>query len=425
MKKCLIIFALLLTSKLWAISLKDYAPYEFEVFFTNPVCDTYLYDTSVISNDGTVLFSKPKNVYCKSSDFDQNILRDSSPLFQILKVINDKDVSELFLTYLSYSEDKVTQALCDAIQNRQVKVSFIIDSNSETRSSARKELDVLKSCGAQTYFRGNLKGIGYAHNKLILAKYKSDINKRKIVFSSGNMSAGTILHHENWSFVTTNKNSYFSQTHDCLEKAMIDHADSKKEFKNYLKTCRLEISSEEESDIKTFFVPSDGDLAMKKIQEEFLHASEVNVAVHRFTHPDLINSMKEASENGKNVRFISDDDIYWAGVRGKTTGSNMKMEFYNVMKLVNSKVRVRYMETNQNSKLLHHNKFIVFNKNDGSSSVFTGAGNFTKAAFSKNMENYYFITIPEVAEKYKKQYEYMFNELATTWEKMPSEYVNP
>ena len=54
-----------------------------------------------------------------------------------------------------------------------------------------------------------------------------------------------------------------------------------------------------------------------------------------------------------------------------------------------------------------------------------GAGNFTEAAFSDNFENYYFITIPEVLEKFKKQYEYMWTKLATPEGKLPSKLTRP
>jgi hypothetical protein len=62
---------------------------------------------------------------------------------------------------------------------------------------------------------------------------------------------------------------------------------------------------------------------------------------------------------------------------------------------------------------------------NGAVAVHTGAGNFTKAAFTKNFENYYFITIPEVVAKFKKQYNHMFNNLATPYAKLPTTYSNP
>lgn len=120
-----------------------------------------------------------------------------------------------------------------------------------------------------------------------------------------------------------------------------------------------------------------------------------------------------------------DDDMYWAGQLNRQVGSNTPDEYENLLRLTNAGVAVRYMETNQNQKLLSHNKYAIFQFPDGKGAVFTGAGNFTRAAFTNNFENYYFITLPQVVEAYRQQYEYYFNTLATPHEKLPSRYVNP
>ena len=70
-------------------------------------------------------------------------------------------------------------------------------------------------------------------------------------------------------------------------------------------------------------------------------------------------------------------------------------------------------------------KYIIFNFADGSGAVHAGAGNFTVAAFTKNFENYYFIKVPEIVSKFRTQYDYMYNELATGYNKLPKTYSNP
>ena len=62
--------------------------------------------------------------------------------------------------------------------------------------------------------------------------------------------------------------------------------------------------------------------------------------------------------------------------------------------------------------------------------VFCGAGNFTKAAFmmsgsTTNLENYYYITIPEVVEAFKAQYDYKWNKLATKYSDLPTKDIEP
>lgn len=405
--KFLTIFIVYIAINAHALKLQDTDHYEYDVFFTNPVCKKYQYDEAVYSINGRLLDSKPKNVYCKQGDFSRNANRETSPHFNLIKLIEDEKVDEMFLSFLSFSNSAVAKSLCKAIEKRNLKVTFIIDSKNRERDGADRNLNLIANCRAQnlstgtrinvpnTYFRGNQGGLGYAHNKVILAKYK-DSKKVKIVFASANMSSGTILHHENWHFVTTNEDTYFYQAHVCLQNGMLQ-TKSRSEYKSFIKNCRSKIEFEKEKDIDFFIVPTDGKEATNKILTNLKTAKSIDMAAHRFTHTDLVRGLEREGKR-KRVRFIADDDIYWSGILGETVGSNMVFEYRNVIRLVKGKVEVKYMETNQNSRLLHHNKYIIFNYSDGTGAVHAGAGNFTKAAFSKNFENFYFIKIPSVVE---------------------------
>jgi len=430
-----IVFLLFSSVYAFSATLQDTEFFNYDVFFTNPVCEEYKYDEAVYSIRGKLLDSKPKNVYCKRGDFELNAKRESSPHFNIKKLIDDKNVNELFLTFLSFSNSDIADSVCEAIK-RNTKVTFIIDSKNKTRPGSTRRLDEVSDCTPEnvpagttvnkpkTLFRGNTGGLGYAHNKLIIANFK-DSKKVTLVYGSANMSSGTILHHENWHFVTTSTETYFYEAHLCLRDGMLNAADSKSQYKKFISKCRNEIKYPKESDIDFFIVPSDGKEALAKILKFFKSADSIDMAAHRFTHTTIINAMREASENKKKVRLMTDDDIYWTGVLDENIGSNMFFEYNNVIKVVKSGVEVMYVQSNQNSKLLHHNKYIIFNDKDGVSAVHAGAGNFTKAAFSKNFENFYFIQIPSVIEKFKKQYQYALKNLATKYEDMPVQYVMP
>jgi hypothetical protein len=419
-----LLFALFFSLNAFAVKLKDYDFYNYKVLFTNPVCKQYKYDTQVKAIDGTLLIAKPKNAYCKKGDYKRNLGRADSPHTHIIDLINNPENKEIFFTFLSFSDDLVREAICENIQSRGLKVSFIIDSKNKTRASGRKELDHIKKCGAQTYFRGNSGGFGFAHNKIILTNPNLNQKKINIVFSSANMSSGTILHHENWHFVTTSKESFFAQKHLCLMKGMLDY-EKKSEFLKFMKSCVALIHSPEEEDIKTYFVPGEGNEAMKNIVMKAKSSQSLDSAAHRVFHPEYINALVNKAKEGRSVRLILDDDLYWAKKLNRTVGVSNQFEASRLSKLYQNKVEVRYMESNQNSHLLHHNKFIIFGFENGSSGVHTGAGNFTKAAFTKNFENYYYITIPEVTKAFHQQYDYMWNKLVTPYSKLPSEYIMP
>lgn len=456
---------LLVSGLAQAKSIKDYDYYNYDVFFTNPECEAYEYDETVYSNAGDALRAKPENVYCKRGDKAPNQRRKSSPHYNLKKLIADKDVNEMFLTYLSFSNSDIADALCEAIEERNLKVTFIIDKGSRSDAGKRRNLDKVAACRAKnvpesemniprTEFRGQVGGLGYAHNKIIIAKYGSQPKKTTLVYSSGNMSSGTVLHHENWHFLTTSTESHIAQVHECIKVGMLDHSKSIRasrranrramkaidNFTNYMTECRAKIETPEEDDIKTYVVPSDGDEAMANIVDKMKKAEKVDVAVHRFTHKDLINAMSSAARAGKQVRLVADDDIYWVGenaprANGRITcrgsqnvGANMCNEYFNMRRVERAGVDVKFMQTNHNVFLLHHNKYVIFDFADDSGmpdGIHCGAGNFTKAAFTKNFENYYYITIPEVVEKFKTQYNYKYNELATSEENLPNEMEMP
>jgi phosphatidylserine/phosphatidylglycerophosphate/cardiolipin synthase-like enzyme len=287
------------------------------------------------------------------------------------------------------------------------------------------------------------KGINWSHTKVFMVN-PTDKEKITLAFSSANMSSGTTMHHENWHFVTASTESHFMQMHLCLKEAEFNYADSRKDFISYMSSCRKKIKLSEEDDIKTFFVPGEGEQAIAMFVKAIEKSENVDIAAHRYTLKPLIAALKTAKSKKTNVRMVFDDDLYLVGERRLARGlrvPNMGMEYGNLKKTIGrvdsilekDYAEARYMQTNHYEHTIHHNKYIIMdNKKDKSmkAAVFCGAGNFTKAAFSKkggstNLENYYYITIPEVVEAFQKQYDYKWNNLATAYEDMPLVDLKP
>lgn len=425
-----------------AVSLKDYSPYKYEVLFTNPVCKTYYYDEYVVSNSGEELGSKTKNAYCKSSDSSKSRARKNSPHRRLKDWIKDKNTKEIFLSYLSFSNGDIKKELCNAIRYRNVKVTFVIDKRNEEDSSRMATLRSLEKCRPQNvpndeanypevYTSGHQGGAKYAHNKVIIVNPDSK-GAMKIGFSSGNMSSGTTTHHENWHFVTTSAESYFAQAHLCLMEGILNHDSSKREFTRFIAKCKSKIQAEEERDIKTFFVPGEGDKALSTIKRAIKRSKKIDMAAHRFSYTSLINAVKAQLKTKKTqVRLVVDDDIYWSGVYKRGMGRNSLTELGKVRSLERSGMKTKYIETYANdvfeptSMQLQHNKFLVFTFSGNKGAVFTGAGNLTGAAFSVNYENFYYITLPDVFKAYQKQYSHFWNNLADSASDMPTELVLP
>ena len=404
---------------------------EYEVLFTNPVCKEYGYDGEVVSNGGKTLTAKPRDVFCSQADSAASAARPESPQNKLISWIKDPSTTEIFFTYLSFSNSTVTKELCKAITERDVKVTFVLDSDSD-----RAKADQLLACKPESgdpdraprfEMRGHEGGIGYAHNKLFLINPGSETIK--LAFSSGNMSSGVVLHHENWHFITLAAKTYFAQAHLCMMEAELDHHSSKSEYKSFIEECKAAISAKEESDIKTFFAPAEGSRASQRLMDAVKKAKSIDIAAHRFSYSTLIKGLESRLEGSKPpaMRIITDDDTYWAG-HGEAVGDNQSFEFDNVERLTDAGAEAKWMETNHGEHLLHHNKFLILNMPSGSSqksAVFGGAGNLTGTAFNENWENFYWISIPSVVKKFRDQYDHMWNDLATSTEDLPSENVLP
>lgn len=408
--------------------LADYDPFAYEVKFTNPECALYEYRRPVMSVAGDRLTAKPRHAYCKTSDAAASGDRPSSPQYKLTEWIRDPATQEIFFAYLSFSNNKIRDELCRAIEERDVKVRFVLDRGTQLED-ANELLKCVPLSGRperkpELFLRGQSGNLGFAHNKVFLVN-PQDKNRLGIAFSSGNLSAGTVLHHENWHFITTAPASYFAQTHLCLMRGMLEAGEARGQYSNFVRSCRNAIAAPEEEDIKVFLVPGEGGAASRLLQEAVKRSDGVFIAAHRFSYGKLLRALKERLQNEYPVdmRVLVDDDIYWAG-RGEPTGANTRPEFENVDGLRQAGAYIRYMETNHGISQFHHNKFILF-RGERFSGLFTGAGNLTTAAFESNFENFYFITIPQVLEEFDRQYDHLWDGLATKPQNMPRENVLP
>lgn len=418
--------------------------FEYDVRFTNPECRTYRYQRGIENRAGDkILREKPRNVYCSSRDRRASENRRESPTTKLLNWIEDPNTEEIFMAFLSFSNGTVADALCKAVKERGVKIRVVLDEGAASvlvdEDTGRPILDrsgrrqypklermlQVKRCAEEAgnenlveyVLRGRSGGIRYAHNKIIFINPSDRRAPAKIAYGSANMSSGLVLHHENWNFVTIPKRSFFAQRHLCVLDGMWNDSTSgsTKSFARHIKGCTQKISGSEEEEIKTFFVPGEGEAAQNLVIDKIRNAKRVSVAAHRFSNGKIIDALKaKLRKDRRSVRLITDDDTFWAGKSGRQVGGLGPSDYRRVESLEREGLQVRFMETNHHSgRLLHHNKFMVFEFDNGTYEVYTGAGNWTSAAYRINYENFYHVTLASVAKKFADQYEYMWNELAT------------
>jgi hypothetical protein len=432
--------------------LSQYTPHKYEILFTDPVCGVYEYkkDANVVSQSGKKLKQKPENVYCKNLyDLKRSGDQLTSPQNKLVSWINDSSVTEIFFTYLSFSNRAVKNALCEAAK-RGVKIQFVLDS---AESNDQTRADELIACNPNTVekrLRGGNMGqdlakqdkIGLAHNKFFIMNPNTP-GEFKVVFSSGNMTSGPVIHHENWNFVTTNSQSQFAQAHLCAMKAEWNDktGGSRAAYIEAIRSCRSQIKTPVEKDIKVFFVPGEGEYekgvtpAGIKTASDYMikgdgkfagieTAGKIWIGAHRFLYNKMLQALTKRMQSSKGkpeMRIVADDDTYYVG-KGQVGGDVMASEYFNIQKLVDRGAEAKYMETNVTERQLHHSKYLIFADKKGQfSSVFTGSANLTGAAFRTNWENSYFIAIPEVVQQFADHYVKMWDTMATRPDNLPKD----
>jgi hypothetical protein len=402
----------------------------------------------MLSEAGEDLEHKPRNVYCKREDAELSAARESSPEFRLLDWIRELDSGdEIFLAYLSYSNRVVGEELCQAAE-RGVDVTFVLDKFTDRAKE-------LRDCGGEILIRGHQGSVGFAHVKLIMinpdeAGPADDDDKHiRMSFSSGNMSSGTVLHHENWHFLEVARESYFVEAHRCLREALIDEAstDGKGAFRKAVNACRDEIEFDEEVDITPYFIPvrDDSKALTARMLADIASAGSVDIAAHRFSYRAMIDGLAERLEADPefSVRLVADDDLYWLNPlsgKGEEVGPNLFAEAGKVEQLEKAgedRFDVKYLQTHHGLHLLHHNKFLIFrDRPDLPDALLVGSANLTGTGFESNLENMYYVQIPEVVDAFARQYTRFYDGIrlpedeqepaaATAAEDMPVENILP
>lgn len=432
--------------------LADYSPHKYEILFTDPICGVYKYKKEMLSQSGKRLTQKPENVYCKNKyDLKRSSENPMSPQYRLIEWINDPATKEIFFTYLSFSNKAVRTALCDAAQKRDVKINFVIGDDPNTTDDDKSQViaDELVACSPkniQKKTRGMEGGLGYAHNKFFIIN-PSTLGEFKIVFSSGNMSSGPVIHHENWNFVTTNSQSYFAQSHLCAMNAEWSETSgrSREGYIKSIRKCRDGIKTPPEKDVRVFFVPGEGEPEKgvtrknRKTAVEYmlngdgkfpgiLNANKIWLGCHRFMYSKMVDALAKRmdSKYRPDLKIVADDDTFFEvnDPKYEGFGETMPVEFEKMKRLIAKGAQAKFMETNAEEHQLHHSKYLIFaDKSDKFTAVFTGSANLTGAGFNKNWENSYYITIPEVVQQFADHYVKMWDTMATSINDLPKEGI--
>lgn len=429
----------------------------YDVLFTDPECRRYSYVKETKSTGGYKLANKPKNVYCRNQyDLATSGNRPESPQYQLVELVKAKETRQIFMTYLSFRNKAVKRALCERLQSSDpIPVRLIMSSSEDTTVP-----DEIKDCNPKmfSYDTRGLEGdLGYAHNKIFMAlQTPIDISKTikgkldwmsqlargqriTIVFSSGNMTSGPVMHHENWHFITTDAGTHFAKMHMCVMQSEWDKSSghTRNGYMKAINDCRKTLVKEgnpQEQDIHAFFVPGEGQNQFENpslldngaegesasnhmvfgdgVYPGIRQADKIWIGAHRFFYSRMIRELKRRMNSSKppELRITVDDDTYYKYIDPSHAGDTHAQEWINIEDLVNHGGQVRLMETNEQEHQLHHSKYLIFFKGNKPSALLCGAANLTGAGFTKNWENIYYINIDHVVKAFADHYEKFWSE---------------
>lgn len=368
----------------------------FDVRFTNPQCKVYE--------------AKPQNAYCTRADLPRAQANPQGPYQKIIEVIKNKNNTHITLGTMTFSHKDVASALCQAIKNG-VGVTVIIDTGAEQATA-----EIVQKCGGELVKVGAAEGEDERgdlhHNKFILAQGESEST---LVFATGNFSnPGLTINHETWTTVTDTNDSALIQNHLCLIEALKNYTDDLARFRKDLNSCRQEAGPRNK--IESLFIPADSAKLVKLIEENIKSSTRVLMTSNRYSF-DRITKAFAASESADS-RAIFDDDLYWGGIQPTDEYVNEAVDAKKVEQLEKTPAKVRFTQTSFGAAQKMHNKFIVFDK-----MVIVGAANYTYAGMTANFENFYVIRDAKVVEKFKAQFEYLWN-VSTPRRQMPKDYVD-
>lgn len=473
---------------------------EIDVRFTNPECPSrpykgYIAPTVVTpeASGSGIRFSKPELVsstmvplrngtssrsgtregtYCFRQDSGATDSRPDSVFQKLKSLIDELEIGDrIQISTFSFSNRSVSSLLCDALA-RGAAVELVTGSESPLAESLESG-----RCGGNKALWIDASGDAgrLQHAKFILFRINGAA-KTTVSFQSANISSGVSLHHENWTFVEAQSDDPFVQKHVCqfdaLKTAHFNAAASSlSAFRDAYSACLSRITAASDLGIEPFFVPaltdgaSDGKRAMESLVSEISEADQVDVISHRLTNRRLVNTLVASLGQGKRVRIIMDDEVFWVGnsaiprdaagqplfttnngfpllwddsgltvydhygtvarlVRRCEHGASFFPNEYEILqRLVRAGAELRYIEANHRDQLFQHNKFLVMSRSGKAFSVFTGAGNLSQAAFTRNGENFYLMKASDAVRPFALQFDRMWNTMATASEDLPITWV--
>lgn len=391
----------------------------------------------------------PSGAWCAPDDRESAAIKSGIEA-QLMQWIKNPKTKSITMAYFSFSNSRIKAALCEAANTRGVNIRLYLHNQN---MSTVEDLQTCAPENLKVIARGTEFGFGYLqHAKMFFvseystpaplslmtdAAEKAALSKTGVHFisSSANLSTyGTSLHFENWIMFTTSYDNRLAQENLCYLHALENSStgqggDERLKFATVNKQCLDNISAPAIPAVRFVPVPH-GDLTeqpadtLAKIIKNA--RSSIKVGIHRLTASTISSLLAEKNRTGVTVKINYDDDTFVSGkcrpVTLTSDGEEDKKfeadDVYSMRLLKKSGVDVAFVETNNEIKHFHHNKFLIADDKV----LFQGAGNFTSTSLNQyktgNMEYFYVFTDPKLVQAYVNAWD-KIRSVATPWDKHP------
>lgn len=406
--------------------------------FTHPKCSLQNYVVPVKDKKGSVIKSKPENVYCISSDRNrpENLLLQQR--FRNIFTRTDRKILSIRVYAYRFSDTELLNALCEAAV-KGASVSMVVsggsDGEQEDASESPYEVKFLEKCRDQNSLRERIRvgiypgsrSIPSFHPKLYLVEY--DNNTMAMVVGSGHPGRGLTINFDHWLFfdALTSSDVWKSATcfADAVEKITMDKLGVHDAFPSYA-ACAIPKGPNQL--IYSYYMPMERASFVSALDAVVRGAHSIDIAVFSVGNPDMLAALLAALRQGGQLRLLLDDDMSWA-FKYPCSNCNASPEEMRdwVYPLMEAGAEIRFMETNHHCRanLLHQKLMIT--KSAEKTTVLLGSSNFTRAALGTfqslnmtgNIENNYLTSDVALVQQAQSGFDEMWS-LATPPDNLPA-----
>jgi phosphatidylserine/phosphatidylglycerophosphate/cardiolipin synthase-like enzyme len=334
----------------------------------------------------------------------------------LLGWVRDPAVTAVKITYMTFSSTRIAQALCDASAARGLQVDVFLqktylDPPEAATGSYRKLLDCAAASPAalRVHARGGSQWLNHA--KIFLAERDGRV---RFTSSSANISSsGLSLHYDNWLVFDAPAAHRLARQNLCYFDALKNMLNAqgvpdKGRFMTLWKTCSDQIPADApDGATRTRFIGVPAAPGMERPLDTLLAMIDgaqqsIRIAAHKITltaAAPIATHIAAKAQQGIPVQIVFDDDTILKALSlpGAAALNVSAEELLGYQTLADAGAEITFADTNEQLGLLMHNKYVIV---DGTS-LFTGAGNFSKASLTgKNTEQFYVTTDPALLDAY-------------------------